>query len=135
MQQSTRFVSDVMRSGVVSVAETTSLADVARVMREHGVHAVLVVGEGGHMLGWVTAHGMLSQRADDWRRVVAGDAISEPCARIVPSASVHDAIDAMLDAKVTHLWSCGLAATPPKGSCPTSTWSRILRRDRPLALA
>jgi CBS domain-containing protein len=24
-------------------------------------------------------------------------------ARIVPSASVHDAIDAMLDAKVTHL--------------------------------
>lgn len=103
MQESLKSVSDVMRCGVVSVSESTSLAGVARVMREHHVHGVLVIGDDGELLGWVTARGLLGHRAADWRRVDARQAISEPCVRVVPSASVPEAIDALLGAEATHL--------------------------------
>jgi CBS domain-containing protein len=103
MRESLKSVSDVMRSGVVSVSGSTSLEAVARVMREHGVHGVLVVGDDGDPLGWVTARGMLGHHGADWRRVAAGEAIDEPCVRVVPSASVAAAIDALLGSKASRL--------------------------------
>lgn len=103
MHGSLNAVSDVMRSGVVSVSQSTPLDAVARVMREHGVHGVLVIGDGGELLGWVTARGLLHHRAADWRRLEAGQAISEPCVGVVPSASVIDAIELMLGADATRL--------------------------------
>ena len=103
MQQSLKVVSDIMKSGVISISETTSLKATARVMHEHRVHGVLVVADDGELLGWVTARGVLRHRGSDWRRLKAGDAISESCVSIAPSASVSGAIDALLDADVTRL--------------------------------
>lgn len=96
-------VSDVMRAGVLSVSESTSLKSVARVMREHGVHGVLVVADDGELLGWVTAAGLLRHLAADWRRLKAVDAISEPCVSVVPTSAVSAAVDIVLDADATHL--------------------------------
>ena len=99
-----QFVADVMRPGVVSVSRSTSLDAVARVMREHHVHAVLVTGDDGQLLGWITARGLLRHRKrQDWRRIGAGDAISERCVIVVPSAPITAAIDAMVDTDVSHL--------------------------------
>jgi CBS domain-containing protein len=103
MQQALKSVSDVMRAGVLSVSESTSLKSVARVMREHGVHGVLVVADDGALLGWVTARGLLRHRAEDWRRLEASDAISEPCVSVAPTSGVSVAVDALLEADATHL--------------------------------
>ena len=103
MKESLTLRSDVMRSGVVSVSGSTALDAVARAMREHGVHGVLVVAEDGELLGWVTARGMLHHSAADWHRLTAGQATSEPCVSVVPTASVGAAIDAMLADGSTHL--------------------------------
>jgi CBS domain-containing protein len=103
MRESLKAVSDVMRCGVVSVSRSTSLEAVARVMCEHDVRGVLVVGGDGAPLGWVTARGLLAQHAADWRRVAAGQAISEPCVRVVPSASVASAIDTLLGSQASRL--------------------------------
>jgi CBS domain-containing protein len=103
MRESLKSVSDVMRCGVVSVSQSTSLAAVARVMREHNVHGVLIVGDDGEPLGWVTARGLLAQHGADWRRVAAGEAISEPCVRVVPSASISTAIDTLLGSQASRL--------------------------------
>ena len=103
MQESLKSVSDVMRSGVVSVSESTSLDAVARVMREHHVHGVLVIADDGEPLGWVTARGLLGHPAAQWRRLDARQALSEPCVRVVPSTSVSEAIHVLLGAEATHL--------------------------------
>ena len=103
MKESLKSVSDVMRPGILTVSHSTSLRSVAGVMREHGVHGVLVVGDDGALLGWVTARGLLEHRNDDWRRLEAGQAISEPCISVVPSANLTSAIDTMLEAGSTHL--------------------------------
>jgi CBS domain-containing protein len=39
-----RFVSDVMRAGVVACTPDTSLTEVARLMSEHRIHCVVVAG-------------------------------------------------------------------------------------------
>lgn len=92
-----------MRSGVVGVSRTAPLESVARAMHEHGVHGVLVAGDDGEPLGWVTARGLLRQPASEWRHVQAGRAITEPPVLVVPSADIGFAVKAMLDADVTHL--------------------------------
>ena len=120
MKESLKSVSDVMRPGILTVSSSTSLKSVARVMREHGVHGVLVVSDDGGLLGWVTARGLLSHRADDWRRLEAAQAISEPCVSVVPSASLPSAIDTMIDGGVTHL-----AVTRPGSHTPDGVVSDI----------
>lgn len=92
-----------MRPGVVTVSRSTTLAAVARVMREHRVHGVLVCADDGELLGWVTARGLLRHAAAAWGRTRAGDAISEPCVAVVPSEKVPAAIDAMVAADVSRL--------------------------------
>lgn len=104
MRQSLQCVADVMRPGVVVVSRSTTLDGVARVMREHHVHGVLVTADDGELLGWVTARGLLRHsEPGEWRRSAAHDAISEPCIGVVPSATVAAARDAMLEADVSRL--------------------------------
>lgn len=104
MDRSLQCVADVMRPGVVMVSRSTTLDAVARVMREHYVHGVLVTADDGELLGWVTARGLLRHsQPGDWRRSAARDAITEPCISVVPSATVATARDAMLAADVSRL--------------------------------
>lgn len=51
-------VSEVMRPGVVTVAEDASVLQARRALQAHGVHAVLVVERShGRPLGFITARG------------------------------------------------------------------------------
>jgi CBS domain-containing protein len=103
MEHSLKTVADVMRPGVLSVSESSTLRAVAQVMHEHRVHGVLVVADDGELLGWVTARGLLAHRDEDWRRIKAGKSIGEPCVRVVPSATVSSAIETMAGTDATRL--------------------------------
>ena len=120
MKESLKTVTDVMRPGVVSVSASTTFRAVGRVMRDHAVHGVLVVDDDGEPLGWVTARGMLRHLDGDWRRLKAGEALSEPCVRVVPSQSISAAIATMLDADASHL-----AVTRPGSRMPDGVVSDI----------
>ena len=53
-------IGDLMRPGVVTIAEDAPLLHAKRAMVRHRIHAVLVVGkESGRPLGWVSDHGLL----------------------------------------------------------------------------
>lgn len=120
MREALNAVSDVMRSGVVSVSESTSVAAVARVMREHRVHGVLVLADDGTPRGWVTARGMLRHDAARWGRLKASEAVCEPYVTVVPSARVPEAIQQLLDSDATRL-----AVTRPGSRTPDGVVSDI----------
>ena len=93
-----------MTPGVVTIVEDASVKQARRALKAHAVHAVLVVGrDQGRPLGWVTARGLLSWVDRDESLAHARDAITEPPANIEPSASVRDAVRAILQPGVTHL--------------------------------
>ena len=98
-----REVREVMRPGVVCVAEDTSLLQTRRAMRAHGVHAVLVLASGQRPVGWITARGLLAWIDGDETLASARDAISEDVVAVDPSSSLRDAVAAILAPGVTHL--------------------------------
>lgn len=116
-QASEAEVRDVMRPGVVAVPEDASLRQVRRAMRSHSVHAVLVVSSShGQPLGWITARGLLAWLEHDEGMLEARDAITESPASIQPSASVKEAVAAMLQQGVTHLLVRKSANGIPEGA-------------------
>jgi CBS domain-containing protein len=104
----------IMRPGVVAIPGATSLLEVARTMRAHGVHAVLVLDPGAPgPVGWVTSEALIGRLLDYSPFVPAGDVATELPTTIAPSAPVADAIRALRRPGVTHLLvTTGVAAVP-----------------------
>lgn len=97
-------VSEVMRPGVVTVAEDASVLQARRALQAHGVHAVLVVERShGRPLGFITARGLLGWVDRDETVAYARDAVSQALIWVRPSASLREAIEAILEPGVTHL--------------------------------
>jgi CBS domain-containing protein len=109
-------VSEIMRPGVITMAENASLLQAKRAMVRHGVHAVLVVGEGdGRALGWVSAGGLLAWLERDLDALPAAQGITESAHRIDADATAHDALEALLNSGVSHLVVTSPGSDMPQG--------------------
>ena len=109
-------VRDVMRPGVITMAESASLLEAKRAMVRHGVHTILIVSdEDGRPLGWVSADGLLAWLQRDLGALPAAQGITEPARRIEPGATARDALEALLDPAVSHLIVATTAAEAPHG--------------------
>jgi CBS domain-containing protein len=108
-----REVADFMTPGCVVISEGASVADAARAMAAHRVHAVLVVGaRNGTPLGWITHRGLLGWVGRDRSLARASEAITEQV-RAIPA---HESVR-------TALYALSLGGT-----------TRLLVRNRPNAL-
>jgi CBS domain-containing protein len=121
-------VRDIMRAGVVTVSAGASLRRVARALREHRVHAVLVVGDDGAPLGWATVRGLLHNHARDWELADAGHAIAEPAVHVPPSATARDALTAMLAADVSRVLVVRVGDVAPEGVVAESDLVALVAR-------
>jgi CBS domain-containing protein len=93
-----------MRPGVVTAAEDASVLQARRAVQAHGVHAVLVVERShGRPLGFITGRGLLGWVDRDETLAYARDAVSQAPIWVRPSASLREAVDAILEPGVTHL--------------------------------
>lgn len=99
-----RQVADVMTPGCVVISQAASVADAARALAAHRVHAVLVVGaRNGTPLGWVTHRGLLGWVGRDRSLAPASDAITEQARAIPARASVQTALYALSLGGTTRL--------------------------------
>jgi CBS domain-containing protein len=99
-----REVRDIMTPGCVSISEDATVADAARALERHRVHAVLVVGAAnGTPLGWVTARGLLSWLGRDRGLASAREAITEQVRAIDPDQRLRVAVLALSMAGTTRL--------------------------------
>ena len=99
-----REVADFMTPGCVVISEAASVADAAKAMSAHGVHAVLVVGaRNGTPLGWVTHRGLLGWIGRDRTLHRASEAITEQVRAIPAHESVRTAHYALSLAGTTRL--------------------------------
>ena len=99
-----RQVADIMTPGCVVISQAASVADAARALAAHHVHAVLVVGaRNGTPLGWVTHRGLLGWVGRDRSLAPASEAITEQVRAIPAHASVRTALYALTLAGTTRL--------------------------------
>lgn len=113
-QRLTTPVSEIMRPGVITIGEHSSLLQAKRAMVRHGVHAVLVVGtDSGVPLGWVSAGGLLSWLERDLHALPASRAVTEPPHFIEPDSTARAALELLEKPGVTHL-----LVRPAEGGAP-----------------
>jgi CBS domain-containing protein len=99
-----REVGDFMTPGCVVVSQSASVADAAKAMRAHKVHAVLVVGSrNGTPLGWVTHRGLLGWIGRDRSLARATEAITEQVRAIPAHESLRTAVYALSLSGTTRL--------------------------------
>jgi CBS domain-containing protein len=97
-------VADFMTPGCVTISEAASVADAARAMEGHRVHAVLVVGaRNGTPLGWVTVRGLLGWVGRDRTLARASEAITEQVRAIPAHESLRTALYALSLSGTTRL--------------------------------
>jgi len=97
-------VRDLMRPGVITIAEDAALLQAKRAMARHRVHAVLVVGaDTGRPMGWVSDHGLLRWLEHDLSAIAARQAITEPPRYIDADATAREALEALATPPATHL--------------------------------
>ena len=99
-----REVAEFMTPGCVVISEAASVADAARAMAAHRVHAVLVVGaRNGTPLGWITHRGLLGWIGRDRSLVRATEAITEQVRAIPAHESLRTALYALSLSGTTRL--------------------------------
>jgi len=97
-------VGDLMTPGCVVISEAATVAEAARTLSTHRVHAVLVVGaRNGTPLGWITHRGLLGWIGRDRRDGRASEAITEQVRAIPAHASIHTARYALSQSGATRL--------------------------------
>ena len=99
-----RDVASIMTPGCVVISQAASVADAARAMAVHEVHAVLVVGSrNGTPLGWVTHRGLLGWVGRDRSLARATEAITEQVRAIPAHESIRTALYALSLSGTTRL--------------------------------
>jgi CBS domain-containing protein len=99
-----RPVCEFMTPGCTVISEAATVADAAKVLAEHRVHAVLVLGaDNGTPLGWITTRGLLGWLGRDRSLAPARDAITEQVTAVDPQERVRTAHYALSLSGTTHL--------------------------------
>jgi CBS domain-containing protein len=99
-----REVAEFMTPGCVVISEAASVADAAKAIAAHRVHAVLVVGRrNGTPLGWVTHRGLLGWIGRDRGLARATEAITEQVRAIPAHESLRTALYALSLSGTTRL--------------------------------
>ncbi|MEZ5124227.1 MAG: CBS domain-containing protein [Solirubrobacterales bacterium] len=108
-------VRSLMRPGVVSVGEHATVEQARRAMLAHKVHAVLVIGDGGHAVGWVTAGGALAHMERSADLTPAGAAIDEPAVGVHPNEPASRAVELLREHDVQRLYVARAEGEHPEG--------------------
>lgn len=99
-------VRDIMSRPVITVGESETAADAAKLMAKHGIGCVLVSGKKGDTVGIVTERDIVLRIAAKNllpSKVTVAESMSKPVITVQPGASVTDAAKLMNQKKVRRL--------------------------------
>lgn len=99
-------VKDIMSRPVITVKESDTAADVAKLMAKHDIGCVLVAGRRGETVGIVTERDIVQRIAAKNllpSKVIVADSMSKPVITIQSKSSVTDAAKLMNQRKVRRL--------------------------------
>ena len=115
-----REVAEFMTPGCVVISEAASVADAAKAMAAHRVHAVLVVGaRNGTPLGWITHRGLLGWIGRDRKLRRATEAITEQVRAIPAHESLRMAHYALSQSGTTRLLVRSRHSRQPRRRTPS----------------
>jgi CBS domain-containing protein len=107
---------ELMRPGVIALADDASLHQAERAMVSHGVHAVLILGSrSGQPLGWVTARRLLGLVDRDPVLTSVRNAITQDVVSLRPGATAREAIAALAGSDASYVLVSKREGCVPEG--------------------
>ena|SRR5690242_1229684 len=123
----TATVGDVMHVGVLSCPADAPLTEVARIMADHHVHAVIVNGLGSDRWGVVSDLDLVGRfDAHDVQTATAGTMSATPAVVVAPADPLWEATRVMHDYDVHHLLVVDPANRRPIGVLSTSDVAAVI---------
>ena len=122
-------VADYMHAGILAVAPETSLIDVARMMAQHSIHCVVVLGEEADASGWGVVSDLdLAEMAaaGSVESSTAGECAVGPTVVVHPGDTLAHAAQLMAENSVAHLLVARAGPARPLGVLSTLDVARAL---------
>ena len=96
-------VMHVMRRGVFTCTEETTLEDVAQIMTINNIRYCVVVNDQIEILGVISARSILKGFGKDLEQTRAADILLSYTVTITPNTPLKDAVDLMTRKRIEHL--------------------------------
>src|SRR5688500_4476677 len=91
-------VSDVMTASVISVPETNSVEDTARVLARHGISGVPVVNGSSALIGLVTEYDLISKQGQ-----VVADIMSRSVISVTEDTDVEEVVHLLTNRRIRRV--------------------------------
>lgn len=98
-----KFVRQIMHSGVVGCGPRTPLTEVVRILSDTDIHALVVIGEDGEVVGILSHMDVLPYYGKDLSAHAADDVMTRKVIGIAPGARVSEAVDVMVTRRIHRL--------------------------------
>jgi predicted transcriptional regulator len=107
---SEKLVKHIMHNGVISCKSDTPVSDVVRILSDTDIHALVITGEAGEVVGIVSHMDIIQHHAKDLSQLSAAEIMTGKVISVAPDSSVQDAIDVMVTKRIHRL-----VVTQPEG--------------------
>lgn len=98
-----RIIRDFMRRGVVTCGVDANAAEVARIMLDNDVSALVVIDERLNACGVISKTDLIGYYGKDLSLITAEDVMTSEILTVSPDTLVHEAVQLMLERRIHQL--------------------------------
>ena len=95
-----KLVKQIMHNGVISCDADTPVADVVRILSDTDIHALVVTGDSGAVVGLISHMDIIPHYMADLMQLTAAQIMTSKVISVAEAASVREAIDVMVEKRI-----------------------------------
>ncbi|MCS6843971.1 MAG: CBS domain-containing protein [Caldilineales bacterium] len=100
---SQKLVKQVMHHGVIGCQADTPVSEVVRILSDTDIHALVVTGEAGEVVGIISHMDVIPLHGQDLSRYTASDIMTKKVISVSPDTPMSDAVKIMIDKRIHRL--------------------------------
>ena len=98
-----KLVKHIMHNGVIGCKSDTPLSEVVRILSDTDIHALVVTGDSGEVVGVVSHMDIIPHHDEDLTQLTAREVMTSKVITVTPEAKVTEAIDVMVKNRIHRL--------------------------------
>ena len=98
-----KLVKHIMHNGVIGCKSDTPLSEVVRILSDTDIHALVVTGDSGEVVGVVSHMDIIPHHDEDLTQLTAREVMTSKVITVTPESKVTEAIDVMVKNRIHRL--------------------------------
>ena len=98
-----KLVKHIMHNGVIGCKSDTPLSEVVRILSDTDIHALVVTGDSGEVVGVVSHMDIILHHDEDLTKLTAREVMTSKVITVTPESKVTEAIDVMVKNRIHRL--------------------------------